>query len=123
MAGFVVYLALIGHFARSIVAWSDSDEGYGSRVSWVSVVGLRHSELTGLDRHPVSLGHGVQDRRTGKGARCTLLTKTAQQVMRAQLNHSKALGPNCPVARNKAAWAVNTSARARATSSCEARKL
>lgn len=51
-------------------------------------------------------------------------TKMPQQVMRARLHiYSKALGPNCPVARNKAAWFVNTSARARATSSCEARKL
>lgn len=51
-------------------------------------------------------------------------TKMPQQAMRARLHiYSKALGRNCPVARNKAAWFVNTSARARATSSCEARRL
>jgi integrase/recombinase XerD len=63
--------------------------------------GLRLSELVGLDRHAVTLGCGAHVRCIGKGRkeRCTPLTKTAQQVLRAWLKEpprrsATALFPN-----------------------------
>lgn len=63
--------------------------------------GLRLSELVGLDRHAVTLGRGAHVRCVGKGRkeRCTPLTTTAQQVLRAWLKEpprrgATALFPN-----------------------------
>lgn len=63
--------------------------------------GLRLSELVSLDRDAVVLGRGSHVRCTGKGRkeRCTPLTKTAQQTLRAWLKEPRrraamALFPN-----------------------------
>lgn len=63
--------------------------------------GLRLSELVSLDRDAVVLGRGAHVRCIGKGRkeRCTPLTKTAQQTLRAWLKEprrrgAKALFPN-----------------------------
>jgi integrase/recombinase XerD len=63
--------------------------------------GLRLSELVELDRHAVTLGCGAHVRCIGKGRkeRCTPLTKTAQQALRAWLKEpprrsATALFPN-----------------------------
>jgi integrase/recombinase XerD len=56
--------------------------------------GLRLSELVGLDRQAVTLGRGAHVRCIGKGRkeRCTPLTNTAQQALRAWLKEPRRRG-------------------------------